>query len=73
MDGATRCIELAENKRVALLKELKCVLRMRSGVPFKIFQKVVGKLRHAAIGIPQGKGLFGPVNRVMALEPAEVH
>ena len=44
MDGASRCIELAEKKRLALLAELKCVLRMKRGVPFKRFQKFVGKL-----------------------------
>ena len=44
MDGASRCIELAEKKRLALLAELKCVLRMKRGVPFKRFQKVDGKL-----------------------------
>ena len=44
MDGASRCIELAEKKRLVLLAELKCVLRMKRGVPFKRFQKVVGKL-----------------------------
>ena len=52
MDGATRCIELAKKKRLAILAELKVVLRMKGGVPFKRFQKIVGKLRHAAIGIP---------------------
>ena len=45
---------------------------MKGGVPFKRFQKVVGKLPHAAIGIPQEKGLFGPVNRVLSLEPKTV-
>ena len=44
MDGASRCTELAEKKRLALLAEFKCVLRMKRGVPFKRFQKVVGKL-----------------------------
>ena len=55
------------------MKELKSMLRVKSGIPFKRFQKVVGKLRHTAIGIPQGKGLFGPINRVLALEPTMVH
>ncbi|KAL7545707.1 hypothetical protein ACHAWF_009056, partial [Thalassiosira exigua] len=68
MDGATRCIELAEAKQQAILAELKTVLRMKRGVPFNRLQKLVGKLRHASIGIPAGKYLFGPINRLMARE-----
>ena len=30
---------------------------------------MVGKLRHASIGIPAGKYLFGPINQLMAMEP----
>ena len=52
IEGAAQCIELAKKKRIALLTELKTVLQMNGDVPFKRFQKVVGKLRHAAIGIP---------------------
>ncbi|KAL7548503.1 hypothetical protein ACHAWF_011783 [Thalassiosira exigua] len=68
MDGATRCIELAEKKQEAILSELRKVLRMRRGVPLKRMQRLVGKLRHASIGIPAGKYLFGPINRLMARE-----
>ena len=72
MDGATRCIELAEKKQHAILRELKTVLRLKRGVPFKRVEKVVGKLHHAAIGIPAGKALFGPVNRLMSVRPKRV-
>ncbi|KAL7545113.1 hypothetical protein ACHAWF_008474 [Thalassiosira exigua] len=61
MDGATRCIELAEKKRKAILAELRTVLRMRRDVPLKRMQKLVDKLRHAVIGIPAGKYLFVPI------------
>ncbi|KAL7525054.1 hypothetical protein ACHAWF_002174, partial [Thalassiosira exigua] len=71
-DGATRCIELATKKQEAILKELKNVLRMKRGVPFKRIEKLVGKLRHAAIGIPGGKGLFGPINQMMQFRPRYV-
>ncbi|KAL7545534.1 hypothetical protein ACHAWF_008883 [Thalassiosira exigua] len=71
MDGATRCIELAAKKQEAILRELKTVLRRRK-VPFKRFQKLVWKLRHASIGVPAGKYLFGPINRLMAIEPRVV-
>ena len=69
MDGATRCIELAEKKQKAILAELKTVLRIKNGVPFKRVEKLVGKLRHAAIGIPAGKALFGPINQLMGKKP----
>ena len=69
MDGATRCIKLAEKKQKAILTELKTVLRIRNGVPFKRVEKLVGKLKHAAIGIPAGKALFGPINQLMARKP----
>ncbi|KAL7546620.1 hypothetical protein ACHAWF_015384 [Thalassiosira exigua] len=45
----------------------------RNGVQFNRVQKIVGKLRHAAIGIPGGKGLFGPINRLLAIEPTKVY
>ncbi|KAL7535679.1 hypothetical protein ACHAXR_009955 [Thalassiosira sp. AJA248-18] len=69
MDGATRCIELAEKKQKAILLELKTILRMKHGVPFNRFEKIVGKLRHAAIGVPAGKGLFGPINMLLGIKP----
>ena len=45
---------------------------MDAGVPFKRFEKLVGKLRHATIGIPAGKALFGPINRLIALHPTTI-
>ena len=72
MDGATRCIELSEKKQAAILQELKTVLRIKRGVPFKRVEKLVGKLRHASIGIPAGKALFGPINQFMAMEPKQI-
>ena len=69
MDGATRCIELVGKKQKAILLELKTVLRIKNGVPFKRVKKLVRKLRHAAIGIPAGKALFGPINQLMSRKP----
>ena len=45
---------------------------MKNGVLFNRLEKLVGKLRHAAVGVPTGKGLFGPINRLMAMKPAKV-
>ena len=58
MDGATRYIELAEKKQKAILVELKTVLRIKNGGPFKQVEKLVGNLCHEAIGIPAGKALY---------------
>ena len=38
----------------------------------QIRKKIVGKLRHAAIGVPAGKYLFGPVNRLVDMQPKNV-
>jgi hypothetical protein len=64
-DGATRCIELPANKQEHMQLELKSILRLTS-IPHNRLEKIVGKLRHAAIGIPAGRGLFGPVNEALA-------
>ena len=73
MDGATRCIELAAKRQATIYAEIKAVLRMRSGVPLKRYERLIGKLRHAAIGIPHGKALFGPLNRILQLRPKNVY
>ena len=54
------------------MSKLKAVLQIRSGVPFNRFEKIVGKLRHAAIGVPAGKYLFGPINRLIGIHPKNV-
>ena len=72
MDGASRCIELAEKKQDAILAEIKAVLRVRRGVPFSRFEKLLGRLRHAAIGIPAGRNLFGPANQLLSWQPKRV-
>ena len=33
---------------------------------------MVGKLRRAAIGIPAGKLLFGPINQLLAIKPRNI-
>ena len=73
MDGATRCIELSEKKQLAIQKELKTVMRIKTGVPYNRVEKLIGKLRHASIGIPAGKALFGPINQLIAAKPRTVH
>lgn len=70
-DGARRCIELPIKKIEAMRAELLGLLR-QTDMPYKRFEKIVGKLRHAAIGLPTGKGLCSPFNRIMAHKPRMV-
>ena len=65
MDGATRCIKLSENKQQQIITEIKTVLCIKSGVLFKRLEKLLVKLRHTAIGIPEGKNLFGNLNHIL--------
>ena len=53
--GATRCIELARGKQSAIDTELHKIVRMTKGLPFKQIEKLIGKIRHAAIAVPTGK------------------
>ena len=64
-DGASRCTKVTERRQEKIMVELKAVLKIRSGVPFNRFKKIVGKLQHAAIEVPAGKYLFGPINRLI--------
>ena len=67
-DGASRCIEITEGREEKINMELKTVLQIRSNVPFNRFEKIVGNLRHTAIGVPAGKYLFGPINRLIGMQ-----
>ena len=73
IDGATMCIELSDKKQDAILEDLKQALKKKQGLRFKKFEKLVGKLRHASIGIPAGKYLFGSINQLIALQPKVIH
>lgn len=75
-DGIDKTIWLQEDKRSALLLILKGWLRSsrrsNAGIPFKVFESVTAKLRHAFTTIPAGLGLLSPCNRILALRPAHV-
>ena len=73
IDGATMCIELSDNKQDAILEDLKQALKKKRGLLFKKFEKLTRKLRHASIGIPLGKYLFGPINQLIALQPKVIY
>ena len=52
-DGARRCIELPTKKINEIINEIKLIFCTLS-IPYKCFERLVGKLRHAAIGLPAG-------------------
>jgi hypothetical protein len=63
-DGARRCIELPAAKIEQITAEIHRTTR-RTAIPRKQFEKLRGRLRHACIGIPAGKGLMGPIDAAL--------
>ena len=59
-DGLTRTISLPEEKITSLTQELRNLSR-RSKVQVRDLQRIQGRLTHAALGIPNGKGLLSPI------------
>jgi hypothetical protein len=72
-DGNTKIIWLEEAKHEKLLATLQCWIRLAlrgtGGIPFKQFETIVAKLRHAFTAIPAGVGLLSPCNRILAQKP----
>lgn len=64
-------MELPTAKINAIIKEL-CKMICLPAIPFKPFEKIAGKLRHAAIGLPVGRGICAPFNRTLAVHPKMV-
>ena len=63
-DGARRCIELPSEKIATITSEIRAVTR-KDSIPRKRFEKLRGRLRHACIGVPAGKGLMGPIDAAL--------
>jgi len=63
-DGARRCIELPEDKVNKITAKIKHITQSKS-VSSKQLEKLQGKLRHACIGLPAGKGLMGPIDAAL--------
>eukprot|EP00978_Attheya_sp_CCMP212_P017850 scaffold48105_cov30-Attheya_sp.AAC.5 len=60
-DGRKRTIQLTIAKADAIILEITRVLWKRK-IPLKRFQKLLGKLQHAAGILPAAKSLFTPLN-----------
>ena len=71
-DGETKSIRLPEDKVDKLLAAIKKMLHSRQGTPFDEFQKLMGKLYHASIGAPAGRGFMTPLNHQLAKTPKKV-
>jgi len=59
-DGVTRCISLPENKASNICKLIRDMTKGKH-TPYKELEKLNGKLIHASIGIPNGRGLLSPI------------
>ena len=76
-DGVEKTIWLEEAKRASLLTILHGWIRSSkrgtTGIPFKEFESVVQKVRHAFTAIPAGRGLLTPCNKIIQKRPTTVY
>lgn len=71
-DGVKKTLWLEDAKRELILTALASWCRratLERGTPFKEYQSIVAKLRHAFFSVPTGKGLLSPFNRLMKRQP----
>jgi hypothetical protein len=62
-------VEYTISLPTAKVKKIQTLLKQtakQGTVPIKQFQQLTGKLNHAAIGIPAGRGLFSPIYNALA-------
>jgi len=76
-DGVNKTIWLEEAKQAHLLTVLHGWIRSSksgvAGIPFKEFETVVAKIRHAFTAIPAGRGLITPCNKILQTKPPIVY
>ena len=63
-DGISRTIELPPTKLSKLRQSIREALK-KGHLPVTAYQSLVGKLQHAALGIPAGRGLLGPLFKLL--------
>ena len=71
INGQDFTIYLPTDKAKKIIKLTKTTAS-KPIVTLNEFQKMAGKLNHAAIGIPAGKGLFSPIYHAMRGDPAQI-
>ena len=76
-DGIEKMIWLEEAKQAHLLTGIHgwiCSSKSgMTGIPFKEFETVVAKIRHAFTAIPVGRGLLIPCNNILQSKPPLVY
>ena len=55
VNGATRCIKLAQDRQSVINVELHKIVRTKKSVPFNLIEKMIGKIQHAATAVPTEK------------------
>ena len=70
-DGVAKTIKLPTKKWNDIRALIRRVLKGRTATLHK-FQRMAGKLQHAAFGIPGGKSLFTPIDVAMKGDPAVI-
>ena len=68
-DGIHRTIELPPEKSTKIEKLLTSILRTKSTTSRQL-RSLLGKLQHATLGIPGGKGLLAPLYKLLEQNPA---
>ena len=71
-DGKEKTIRLPSKKVDRIVGAIKEMLRRSAGTPFEEFRQLMGRLHHASIGVPAGKGFMTPLNHQLAKSPAKV-
>ena len=72
LQGKEKTVQLEGAKFDKLMNLTKEALRSKSGMPFKKYESMLGKMRHASWGVPGSNGLFTPFNRIIAQKPTTV-
>ncbi len=76
-NGDDKTVWLENDKRQAILTILNSWIRSAKrrdcGIPFTQFRSVIGKLRHAFITIPAGRGLLSPFNEILRTSTKRIY
>ena len=71
-DGREKTIRLPGDKVDKIVGAIQEMLRCNAGTPFDEFRQLMGRLQHASIGVPAGKGFMTPLNHQLAKSPTRV-
>ena len=67
-NGKSYTFQLTKKKANTIINLIKHTIKLYS-CDLQSFQELAGKLQDASFGIPNGKGLFSPINQVLANDP----